>query len=86
MDTTATHILELVAGLHPVMQFLAVIAGGLLALDLADAIRADLAVQRWVPSRRGGSGKRSQKVLVKVDRFGVPMPACSARSSSSPPS
>lgn len=102
MDTI-TPLTEFIAGLHPVLQFLAVfaigvvpyleshvgtfvgtltgipvvvaalaaIAGNLLAL--AVGIRAGGAVQRRVAARRGGPGKRNQKVLAKVDRFGVPL-------------
>lgn len=103
MDTAIAHLVELVAGLHPVLQFLAVfvigvvpyleshvgafvgtltgvpvviatlaaIAGNLLALVVAT--RAGGAVQRRVAARRGGTSRRTRKVLDKVDRFGVPV-------------
>jgi hypothetical protein len=106
METTIAHLFEFIAGLHPVLQFLAVfaigvvpyleshvgafvgtltgipvvlaalaalaaIAGNLLAL--AVATRAGGAVQRRVAARRGSPSKRSQKVLAKVDQFGVPV-------------
>ncbi len=103
MATTIAQLLEFIAGLHPVLQFLAVfaigvvpyleshlgafigtltgipvvlaalaaIAGNLLALVVAT--RAGGAVQRRVSARRGEPSRRSQKVLAKVDQFGVPV-------------
>lgn len=104
MDAVTTYLTELVAGLHPLLQFVAVfgigvvpyleshlgafvgtltgvpvamatlaaIAGNLLAL--AVAIWAGSAVARRVRARRSsGNSKRAQKVLAKVDRFGVPV-------------
>jgi hypothetical protein len=104
MSAATTYLTELVTGLHPVLQFLAVfviglvpyleshvgafvgtvtgvpvvlaalaaIAGNLVALLVA--IRAGGAVARRIAERRTStSGRRTQKVLAKVDRFGVPV-------------
>jgi hypothetical protein len=58
-------------GVPVVLAALAAIAGNLLAL--AVATRAGGAVARRVAARRGAPSRRSQKVLARVDRFGVPV-------------
>lgn len=104
MSTAITYLTDLVAGLHPLLQFLAVfaiglvpyleshvgafvgtvtgvpvvltalaaIAGNLLALVVA--VRAGGAVSRRMAERRTAApARRTQKVLAKVDQFGVPV-------------
>lgn len=58
-------------GIPVVLAALAAIAGNLLALVVAT--RAGGAVARRVAARRGEPSRRSQKVLAKVDQFGVPV-------------
>ncbi|MBP2479501.1 steroid 5-alpha reductase family enzyme [Crossiella equi] len=61
-----------VVGIPIPLALLAAIVGNLLALGVA--LWAGRAVARRVAARRGaGSGKRSQKVLAKVDQFGIPL-------------
>lgn len=103
MDSILVQLVQFIAGLHPVLQFLAVftigvvpfleshfgafvgtltgvpavlaalaaIAGNLLAV--AVAVVAGGAVRRRVASRRGEPSKRTKKVLVTVDKYGVPV-------------
>ena len=105
MNTTTTaYLTEFVAGLHPLLQFLAVFVigivpfleshfgafvGTLTGIPVVLAILAAvfgnllaLVVATWAGSgvanrvaarRTQTTSKRSQKVLAKVDRFGVPV-------------
>lgn len=102
MSTATTYLTEFVAGLHPLVQFLAVFAIGLIPyleshvgafvgtvtgvpvvvatlaaiagnlIALVVAVRAGGAVARRVAQRRTPA-RRTQKVLAKVDKFGVPL-------------